>query len=91
MEQIDLQAPAPPVVMHYRVARLYLDFPGEVIRIELVGSDASERMFFYRGPEAVTLMLFLNTANLSTKSLHRRIMEKLLADGKLTGTISGAP
>jgi hypothetical protein len=37
-------------------------------------------------------MIALNKVNLSTKSLHRRIIEQLQADGLLgTGTISGAP
>ncbi len=40
---------------------------------------------------ATTLMRVLNKANLFTKSLHKRIMEKAVADGKLTGTISGPP
>jgi hypothetical protein len=45
----------------------------------------------YEGTEATNLMVALNKANLSTKSLHRRIMEKAIADGKLSGTISGVP
>lgn len=41
--------------------------------------------------EAVTLMKQINKADFSTKSLIRRIMEKAQADGKLSGTIIGAP
>jgi len=44
------------------------------------------------GAEAKTLAQQMNTGNFSTKSLHTRILEKLLADGKLpAGTISGSP
>ncbi len=36
-------------------------------------------------------MVALNTANLSIKSPQRRILERLVADGKLTGSIAGTP
>ena len=46
----------------------------------------------YSGAEARTLMRQLNKANLSTQSLHQRVMAKLLADGKIpAGVESGAP
>jgi len=41
---------------------------------------------------ATDLLIALNKANLSIKSLHRRILERLAADGLLaTGTITGSP
>ena len=44
------------------------------------------------GENATALMRALNKANLSTKSLNRRVIEKGLVDGKWApGTISGAP
>jgi len=43
-------------------------------------------------PTTASMLSSLNTANLSTKSLERRIIERLQVDGKLkTGTISGTP
>ncbi len=46
----------------------------------------------YKGAEALTLARLMNTADFSTKSLHTRILEKLVADGKIpAGTIAGAP
>lgn len=45
----------------------------------------------YSGVEAETTLKGLNTANLSAKSLHKRVLEKLVLDGILTGTISGVP
>jgi hypothetical protein len=42
----------------------------------------------YSGAEATQLMQTLNTANLTTKSLQKRVLEKLQADGKLPpGTV----
>jgi hypothetical protein len=40
---------------------------------------------------AVTDMIALNKANLSTTSLQRRVMNRLTALGRLSGTISGTP
>jgi len=48
--------------------------------------------FSYKDNMAVAMMRALNTANLSTKSLHRRILERLVEDGKLpAGTVTGSP
>ena len=47
--------------------------------------------YSYHGQEATNLIKFLNTANLTTKSMHKRILEKLSNDGKLPGTVQGAP
>ena len=45
----------------------------------------------YFGADATQMIKTLNTANLSTKSMHKRILEKLSNDGKLVGTVTGAP
>jgi len=44
------------------------------------------------GLTTATLLAALNTANLSTKSLQKRVLERLIADGKLPpGAVSGTP
>ena len=91
-EQLDLAVPVVPAsTLNYRVTVLHLDWPNGVIQITLVDNNGVAMNFSYTNAEATTLMTFLNTANLSVKSLHKRILEKLVADGKLTGTISGTP
>lgn len=42
-------------------------------------------------PTGAVLIAGLNVANLSTRSLVRRIYERLLADGHLAGTVAGSP
>ena len=92
METLDLTTPVqPPSTTTYRVTVLHLDWPNGVINITLVDNNGVAMTVNYTNAEATTLMQFLNTANLSVKSLHKRILEKLVADGKLTGTISGTP
>ena len=43
------------------------------------------------GTIATDRMRALNKANLKTKSLHRRLLEMIKNDGRLDGSISGAP
>ena len=85
------ETPPAPTVTDVRVARLDLDFEEAHIVIHLRTNTGTREEYTYDGAEATALMIQLNKANLSTKSLHRRILEKLVADGKRTGAISGAP
>jgi hypothetical protein len=83
----------------YRVIVLTLDLeavldptgaPG-YIGITLKDNLEVRSTYSYKGDEAISLMKFLNTANLSVKSLHKRILEKLSTDGFLPGTVTGTP
>jgi hypothetical protein len=48
--------------------------------------------FTYTGEQAAQRLSVLNTANLTTKSLEKRLLEVLVNDGKLPpGTVSGTP
>jgi hypothetical protein len=62
-----------------------------LILIELRDNHGAPLMHQYVGNEATTLIKTLNTANLTTKSMHKRILEKLANDGVLPGTVSGTP
>ncbi len=75
----------------YRVTTLVLDWEGAVIGISLKNEGGDTFYHSITGPAALTLMATLNKLDLSTKSLHRRIMERLVADGVLAGAISGTP
>jgi hypothetical protein len=41
--------------------------------------------------KALNLMIALNKANLTVKSLQRRVLEQLAADGLLAGSVTGTP
>jgi len=45
----------------------------------------------YHGNEATDLMKWMNTANFSTTSMHKRILQKLSSDGVIYGTVTGTP
>ena len=90
MERLDLAVQS-PAVSNYRIDRISLDWAAARIHIALrdnVGGTITET---YSGQEATDMMIVLNTANLTNNSLHKRTLTKLIADGKLAGTISGTP
>lgn len=87
----------PPVTV-LRIALIAFDWLNQRIDVRLrawngsafVGEDVVSAT--YTGPDAVTLMTALNKTNLSTQSLHQRVIARLLADGKIpSGTASGNP
>ena len=90
MEQINLTTPEAKLsCTYYKIERLTLDWPAKLIYIQLLGTNGEAKAFTYSGDTAETLMIALNKANLSIKSLHRRIIERLTADGFIAGSITG--
>lgn len=95
MEQIDLTTPEPyplPIktVATWKVDELQLQWTAQHISIVLLGSAGERREVHYYSETATALMIVLNKANLSVKSLHKRVLEYLVTDGQLeVGTITG--
>ena len=92
-EQLNLAAPAQaaPGTVTWKPFLLHLEWEQETIKVAFRGDNGEYTSVGYVGAAAATLLAALNTADLSVKSLHRRIMERVLADGKFDGTISGTP
>jgi len=83
--------PQPPQVTGYTVSRVLLNWePTPQVVITLRGEDGQLVDFVYSGATATTMMVGLNKANLSTRSLNQRIFDRLIADGKLVGTVAGS-
>lgn len=84
----------------YRVVSMLLDrevvtldatAPG-LVSIRLRDNHDVETVCQYLGDEAIDLMKWMNTANFSTNSMHKRVLQKLTNDGKLPpGTVTGTP
>ena len=91
-EQLDLTTPiTTPSITSYKVIKLILDIEGQGIIITLK-SNTNERLeVAYNGPEALTLIVAMNKMNFTTTSMQKKILQKLIADGKLPGTVSGTP
>ncbi len=92
-EKLDLASPEQdaPGTVTWKPILLHLNWEKATIKAGFRGDNGEYTSVGWDGATATTLMVALNKANLSTKSLHKRIMEKAVADGKLSGTISGAP
>jgi hypothetical protein len=85
----------------YKVIALNFDWKVGYIGIQLEGQNDELLFTTYGGlppvtqaerDEAIQMMRTLNTANLTTKSLQKRVLEKLAADGKIPGgTVTGTP
>jgi len=95
MEKIALTTPITPqslTTSEYVVRSLTLGWDDERITIVLRDNHGRISHHSYDGAPAVALMRALNKANLSTNSLHRRILTQLAADGKVpSGSVTGAP
>jgi hypothetical protein len=82
----------PVSVTGYRVKRLVFNWEEASITVIVSDTNNVRRVGRYDGPIATTLMNQLNTVNLTTNSLHKRILERLVTDGKLPpGTVTGTP
>jgi hypothetical protein len=85
----------------YRLVALFLDWERTTIVIRLRGANGEVKSFTYGGNDpsttqaektkALNLMKALNVANLSLKSLQRRVLEQLATDGLLVGSVTGTP
>jgi hypothetical protein len=45
----------------------------------------------YTGQVAIDFIKYINTANFTTSSLHKRILQRLTNDGVIVGTVTGTP
>lgn len=92
-ERIDLTvAETKPSNARYTLERLTLDWPAGTIHIQLKGQNGEAKSVVYNStttPTGQTLMIALNKANLTTRSLVQRIFDRLLTDGHLVGTVAG--
>jgi hypothetical protein len=86
------------VTSKYRVIGLILNWlpaPAPVavcfVQVKLQDEHGAPFEHRYDGQVAIDLIKWLNTANFSTNSMHKRILQKLSTDGVLPGTVAGAP
>ena len=76
----------------FQVDSLFLDWVSQLIKVVVRDAKGRTVAFTFAGPTALALMRALNKADLSAKSLHRRVLERLVTDGRLAdGTFAGLP
>lgn len=92
MEKITLTTPISTTdLINYTVKRLDLNWSDAILHVDVLSNIGKQFSHEYRGIDATNKMIALNKANLSVKSLHRRILEQLITDGILAGTVEGTP
>jgi hypothetical protein len=90
-ERVDLTTPeTKPSNTSYRPVRVVLDADLPAIEIWLKGDNGEVASCHYTGPTAQALLVALNKADLSTRSLNQRILDRVVADGCLVGTVAGS-
>lgn len=62
-----------------------------MVDVRLRDNNGGTKTHRYLGNEAMAMIRQLNTANLSVKSLQKRVLEKLSRDGIIPGTVTGTP
>ena len=93
-ERLDLTTPEGAVAActNLTVTSLHLDWAGARITAKFKGDNGRSYGAVWEGATATTLMIALNKANLTSNSLHKRVINQALTDGKLpAGTVSGSP
>ena len=94
MEEHTLTTPESRASYRVCTMNMHLQQAGEssMVMIELKDNLGNDFRHTYAGQTAEDFIKFLNTANLSVKSLHKRILERLTTDGVIPpGTVTGAP
>lgn len=64
--------------------------PGAVY-IAVRDNHDGRSVFAYAGDDAIDMIKWINTANFTTHSLNKRLLQKLSNDGHLPGTVTGTP
>lgn len=91
-EVFTLTTPIVVNVTTWKVNELHLSRKHSSIFVEVERSDGVTIQWTYWGTVALTLINALNKANLTVKSLEKRILEQLAADGIITaGAVTGTP
>jgi len=88
----DISGPIPPQpasTSYYKISKIHIDIDNGVIEIQLRGENNLQK--YVRYDNVKPLINQLNTIDLSVKSFHKRLFEKLIADNHLDGTITESP
>jgi hypothetical protein len=92
-EQLDLTTavPASGGTTFWRINQLRFLVDDDILLIHLIGQNNEKKQHTYTGTTAHDIMVAINKADLTTDSLQKRLLERLDADGVISGTVSGTP
>lgn len=100
-EWIDLTTPVDrPSQTAWSLSLVTIRVPEREIVVELVGTNGERLIAHYptpapadhpEQPTGADLLTALNTADLTSTSLVKRVFARLIADGYVSGTVTGTP
>ena len=99
-ETVTLPVPVPkPSRTAVSLDRLTIDVRNKSILVQWIGDDGEPGSAAYptpapagsSQPTGAALLTALNTANLTSNSLVKRVFTRLIADGYLSGSVAGSP
>ena len=93
-ERVDVTAPIVKTITNWKVTVFNARPEEGIIFVEVMANTGETRSKIYSPtttPSGPTLISNLNTANLTTRSLYQRILDRLIADGVIEGTVAGTP
>jgi len=92
-ESLTLSAPVtPPTLTEWRVVRMDLNREEQIVYLAVRSNTGARVERTERGQTALDLLIALNKANLTIKSLERRTLEYLQTKGDLpAGSVTGTP
>lgn len=77
-----------------RVNTIYLDITAKTVDISVIGNNNEVATKTYNAstnPTGAAVLSTLNTANLTTNSLIKRVLTRLATDAVCVGTVTGTP
>lgn len=93
-ELVNLTTPiVRPSTTNYQVTQLVLNWELGSINVTLKSNTGDILVKNYDGstnPTGASLMISLNKANLTARSLNQRIFDRLVLDGVVVGTVAGS-
>lgn len=96
-ERTDLTTPiAKPAISSYQIQSLLLEPLANRITVDLLANNGEHVLKVYNQdttPTGASLLSSLNTSNNSgvNPSLVKKVFNRLIADGVITGTVAGTP
>lgn len=91
-EQLVLTQPeTKPSVTEYQIHILSLDRTLGRVTITVKSNTGSIKTFMYSDNQGANMIKAINKGNFTVNSLHKQMLEKLVADGHLSGTVTGQP
>jgi len=91
VEEVILTAPVvldPTTLNDVQIKSLYIDRMDKIVAVTVI-DGSNTKTFTYTGDAGLNLIKLINTRDFRTNSLQKQMLQKLISDGYLQGTVTG--